>query len=162
MKHLNNIFFFLGSTYIESELTNLGDYRRRTLSRCNSSFNYQAAQSQQQQASQHGGKLSHQSNSFEMNSSNGDLMNRSHTNSNVLQIPNPHYLQIPRHSSSSLRRTSLRRQSRRFSRVRMLSVESAAEHTDSFMNINQNPTLAVNVTPMHEDLSEISENDSTK
>lgn len=127
-------------------MTNIGDYRRRTLSRCNSSLNYgnalaqlqqqhqqqQSASSQQQQSSSSSSgnhsKLTHQPSSLD--SGGGDSLNRSITNSNLLQIPNPNYLQIPRLSRASLRNQSLRRNSRRLSRMRMLSVESGGNNED--------------------------------
>lgn len=133
----------LGSTYLESELTDIGEYRRRTLSRCNSSFNYTNALQQQ--------KLNqlNQSPSFEMNiQNNGDLANGTMASTNLLQIPNSNYLQIPRHSRSSIRRSSLRNSQRRYSKSKLLaSIDSgnSGEHFGSngiappVINLNESP-----------------------
>ena len=77
------------STYLDSDLTDVGEYRRRTLSRCSTGFN------------------SHK------NSITGWYSNEGRSS---LSNQNPNYLQIPRVSRSSVRRIS--NQSRRSSMVR--------------------------------------------
>lgn len=74
------------STYLESELTDIGEYRRRTLSRCSSGLN------------------SHK---------NSIVGSYSNVGRNSISNQNPNYLQIPRVNRNSVRRIST--QSRRSS-----------------------------------------------
>lgn len=175
--HFNIFIFFqniIGSTYLESELTNIGDYRRRTLSRCNSSLNYANNTTLPQSSGQ--SRLIHQPNSLDA-ANTSEAINRSNTNSNLLQIPNPNYLQIPRLSRTSLHRNqSLRRNSRRLSKIRMLSVESNEDHAAASSTLAaapSNSTSSANTStsipattsfsvskPVHENLLESCINES--
>ena len=77
------------STFFETDFSDIGEYRRRTLSRCHSGFNSQK------------------------NSIIAFYNNNSNSTRNSFSNQNPNFLQIPRYSRSSVRRIS--NQSRRSS-----------------------------------------------
>lgn len=102
-----------GSIYLESELTDIAEYRRRTLSRCNSSFQSQSP-----------GFIS-----LYTNGPNG---------TSFVQIQNPNYLQIPNVRRPSTRKSSTqsRRESRRLSSNKKTLFEMAqAPNNNSNTNV---------------------------
>lgn len=131
-----------GSTYLESELTDIGEYRRRTLSRCNSSFNYGNQQPLVQQPGQPSNVAVVENESSLCNKAPG-------VHTNQLQIPSSNHLQIPRLSRASIRRSSLRN-SRRLSKkfAEFPPAESIINlNKSNRRNSNQNSNVPVIQTP---------------